>query len=149
MRKMILALGLVGCATLARVAPHAQPPQEASHTLHPDAQWFPDAALGLFLHWDVSSVRGINIGWSVIPGRAIAARVKVGFYFSGPDWHFDREYNNFLYHGNEHPEFPALDANLKPRANEHTAAETAAHQKAYADMVRGQIEELLTNSPSG
>src|SRR2546428_305666 len=38
------------------------------------APWFPDAALGLFLHWDPSSVKGINIGWSVIPGRRIAAR---------------------------------------------------------------------------
>jgi alpha-L-fucosidase len=222
--------------------------QAPSHTAHPDAQWFPDAALGLFLHWDPASVKGQNIGWSVIPGRKIAARkeplppeevqrivrerdynldgkpwpitpaeywswardfrptqydpdkwlkaakaagfeyavlttkhhngfalwpskygdfntknfmdgrdivkqfveacrrnnVKVGLYFSGPDWHFDRDYNNFLYHGNEHPEIPALDQNLEPRRITHTAAETAAHQKAYAEMVKGQIEELLT-----
>lgn len=215
----------------------------------PDAQWFPDAALGLFLHWDPAAVKGINIGWSDIPGRRIAARkeklspgevqrivreddynlegkpwpitpnqywalakdfkpdaydpdkwlraakaagfeyavlttkhhngfalwpsrfgdfntknfmggrdllkeyveacrrngIKVGFYFSGPDWHFDREYNNFLYHGDEHPELPPLDADLKPRSIKHTPEETAAHRKAYAGMVRGQIEELLTN----
>src|SRR5207247_9186936 len=71
--------------------------------------------------------------------------LKVGFYFSGPDWHFDREYWNFLYHGSEHPEFPSLDADLKPRTVTHTAAERTAHQKAYAEMVKGQIEELLTN----
>jgi alpha-L-fucosidase len=71
--------------------------------------------------------------------------LKVGFYFSGPDWHFDREYWNFLYHGNEHPEFPSLDADLKPRTVTHTAAERTAHQKAYAEMVKGQIEELLSN----
>ncbi len=220
----------------------------AGHTTHPDAQWFPDAAFGLFLHWDPSCVKGINIGWSVIPGRRIAAQqepftpeqvarivrdedynlegrpwpitprqywdlarefkptaydpdkwmkaakaagfqyavittkhhngfalwpsrygefntrnfmggrdllkdfvaacrrngIKVGFYFSGPDWHFDRDYFNFLYHGDRHPEIPALDENLKPRTLVHGAAERAAHQKAYAEMVRGQLEELLT-----
>ena len=26
------------------------------HTAHPDAQWFPDAGLGLFLHWGICSV---------------------------------------------------------------------------------------------
>src|SRR3712207_5163610 len=31
------------------------------HTKHPDAQWFGDAAFGLFLHWDISSVRAMNI----------------------------------------------------------------------------------------
>ncbi len=222
---------------------------QTPHTLHPDAQWFPDAALGLFLHWDEASVNGINIGWSDIPGRGIAAHkakftpdevarivrerdwnldgkpwpitpnqywalakdfkpdryapdrwleaakqagfeyvvfttkhhnglalwpsrygsfntrnymggrdlvqdfvnaarrhgLKVGFYFSGPDWYFDRDYHNFLYHGNEHPELPALDADLKPRTLTHTPQQIASHQKAYAEMVKGQIEELLTN----
>lgn len=221
---------------------------QAEHTHHPDAQWFPDAALGLFLHWDEASVEGLNIGWSDIPGRRIAARkerfgpaeiqriireddwnldgkpwpvtprhywslasqfrptqydpdkwmraakaagfeyvvlttkhhngfalwpsrygdfntknytggrdlvgefvaaarrngLKVGLYFSGPDWYFDRDYHDFLYHGDEHPELPELDADLKPRTTHHTPQETAAHQKAYAEMVRGQIEELLT-----
>lgn len=223
--------------------------QAQTHTAHPDAQWFPEAAFGLFLHFDPASVKGINIGWSDIPGRKIAAHkekftpeevqrivresdynldgkpwpvtpnqywalakefnptkydpdnwlkaakaagfeyavlttkhhngfalwpskfggfntanymggrdlvkeyveacrrngMKVGLYFSGPDWHFDRDWNNFLYHGSEHPEIPALDADLKPRTIVHTAAETAAHQKAYAEMVRGQVEELLTS----
>jgi alpha-L-fucosidase len=223
--------------------------QAQTHSTHPDAQWFPEAAFGLFLHFDPASVKGINIGWSDIPGRKIAAHkekftpeevqrivreddynldgkpwpvtpnqywalakefnpthydpdkwlkaakaagfeyavlttkhhngfalwpskyggfntanymggrdlvkeyveacrrngLKVGLYFSGPDWHFDRDWNNFLYHGNEHPEIPALDADLKPRTIAHTAAETAAHEKTYAEMVRGQIEELLSN----
>ncbi len=235
-------------AALALTAVLATSPLEAQHTLHPDAQWFPDAALGLFLHWDEASVKGINIGWSDIPGRRIAAHkekfsteevrrivsesdynlegkpwpvtpnqywalakdfkpdqydpdkwlkaakaagfeyavlttkhhngfalwpsrygdfnttnyiggrdlvkefveacrrsgLKVGLYFSGPDWHFDRDYNNFLYHGNEHPELPALDADLKPRTIGHSTEEIATHQRAYAEMVRGQIEELLT-----
>ncbi|HYT66045.1 MAG TPA: alpha-L-fucosidase [Vicinamibacterales bacterium] len=237
---------ILPCAVLVSVL--VQTGQAPAHTTHPDAQWFPDATLGLFLHWDPASVKGQNIGWSVIPGRKIAARktpftpdevarivresdynldgkpwpitpreywswakdfrptqydpdkwlkaakaagfeyavlttkhhngfalwpsrfggfnttnymdgrdlvkdfveacrrndMKVGLYFSGPDWHFDQDWNNFLYHGNEHPELPALDADLRPRTLTHTAAETAAHQKAYAEMVKGQIEELLT-----
>jgi len=240
MKPFILAL-TAGLALQVGTAP--------THSSHPDAQWFPTAAFGLFLHWDPASVKGINIGWSDIPGRRIAARkdkltpeevqrivrdddynlegkpwpvtpnqywalakdfkptdynpdawlkaakaagfeyavlttkhhngfalwpsryggfntsnymggqdlvkeyveacrrngLKVGLYFSGPDWHFDRDYFNFLYHGNEHPELPALDADLKPRTATHTPDETAAHQKAYAEMVRGQIEELLTS----
>ena len=48
--------------------------QPGATTAHPDAQWFPDAALGLFLHWDEASVKGLDIGWWVIPGRPIAAR---------------------------------------------------------------------------
>ena len=40
--------------------PSAKAPA-ATHTQHPDAQWFPDAGLGLFLHWSVSSVKAKNI----------------------------------------------------------------------------------------
>ncbi|HEX6465543.1 MAG TPA: alpha-L-fucosidase [Vicinamibacterales bacterium] len=239
MRPFVLAATVVLALQVAQ-APTPNP--------HPDAQWFPGAGLGLFLHFDPSSVKGINIGWSDIPGRGIAAHkekftaeevqriireddynldgkpwpvtpnqywalarefnptdynpdkwlkaakaagfeyavltakhhngfalwpskyggfntsnymggrdlvkefveacrrngIKAGLYFSGPDWHFDRDYFNFLYHGSEHPEIPALDADLKPRTIRHTPEETAAHQRAYAEMVRGQVEELLT-----
>jgi len=44
----------------------------SSHTMHPDAQWYPDAGLGLFLHWGISSVRAMNISWPMRPGRALA-----------------------------------------------------------------------------
>jgi alpha-L-fucosidase len=220
-----------------------------AHTLHPDALWFPDAGLGLFIHWDISSVKAMNISWSMIPGRPLgkqrvadaverdriiresdynldgkpphitpneywemakdfrpenydpnkwlkAARdagfayavfttrhhsgfalwpsafggfnttnfmdgrdlvkdyveacrrngLKVGLYYSPPDWHFDRDYFDFLYPGAHklNPEFPALDADLKPRNNTHIPAELAAHQKEYAALVKGQVEELLT-----
>lgn len=37
------------------------------HTTHPDAQWFPDAGLGLFLHWGISSVHGnTDISWGMM-----------------------------------------------------------------------------------
>lgn len=218
------------------------------HTLHPDAQWFPETGLGLFLHWGISSVRGMNISWPMIPGRALAKSkvsaeereriiresdynldgkppqitpneywtmaadfnpkkydpdkwlkaakaagftyvvlttrhhegfalwpsaygnfntknfmggrdllkdyvaacrrngLKVGFYYSPPDWYFDREYMNFLYGGGArmNPEFPRLGPDLKPRTFEKPDAERIKHQAEYAAMVKGQIEELLT-----
>src|SRR5439155_21566041 len=49
-------------------------PAAGSHTQHPDAQWFGDAGLGLFLHWGISSVKAMNISWPMIPGRALAAK---------------------------------------------------------------------------
>jgi len=221
----------------------------ASHTLHPDAQWYPDAAFGLFIHWGLSSVKSMNISWPMIPGRALAAKaitdpdeqqriirqgdwnlngkpnditpneywemarsfspdkydpdkwmkaahdagftyavmttrhhegfamwpskygnfntsnyaggkdlvkdfveacrknnMKVGLYYSPPDWHFDRDYMTFLYHGAyaKNPWLPQLDADLKVRTTTHTPEEIEEHQKAFAEEVNGQIEELLT-----
>jgi alpha-L-fucosidase len=222
----------------------------AEHTTHPDAQWYPDAGLGLFLHWGISSVKAMNISWPMIPGRPLGAKriedpaereriiregdwnlngkpnsitpneywamakdfnpqqydpdqwckaakeagftyvvltarhhegfalwpskfgefntknyaggkdlikpyveacrkngLKVGLYYSPPDWYFDRDYMSFLYHGarKTNPELPNLGPDLKPRTLNHTPEETEAHQKAFAEEVRGQIEELLTN----
>lgn len=219
------------------------------HTNHPDAQWYPDAGLGLFIHWGLSSVRSMNISWPMIPGRPLAIKrikdpaereriiregdwnltgngpeitpneywsmakdfnpkyydpdkwikaakdagftyavltarhhegfalwpsaygdfntknhmggrdlvkeyvdacrrhgLKVGLYYSPPDWHFDREFQNFLYYRvqRKNPEFPALDADLKPRTTKASKQEIARHQAACAAMVNGQIEELLT-----
>jgi alpha-L-fucosidase len=220
----------------------------AAHTTHPDAQWFPDAAQGLFIHWGLASVRAMNISWPMIPGRPLANReltaaerervvresdynlngkpnaitpneywsvvkdfhpdrydpdlwiraakdagftyavmttkhhegfamwpsaygdfntnnyakgvdlvrpfveacrrhgLKVGLYFSGPDWHFDREYMSFLYGGarRKNPLLPSLDADLKPRPGPPDPEAVARHQAEYAALVRGQIEELLT-----
>src|ERR1700740_3588405 len=44
------------------------------HTSHPDAQWFPEAGFGLFIHWGLSSVfdaQGKRVGdlsWPMIAG---------------------------------------------------------------------------------
>src|SRR3954469_11303614 len=46
----------------------------AEHTQHPDAQWYPDAGFGLFLHYSICSVRAMNISWPMIPGRPLEAR---------------------------------------------------------------------------
>ena len=46
--------------------------QSSSHTLHPDAQWFPEAGLGLFLHWDPGSVRCLETSWPMIAGTGLS-----------------------------------------------------------------------------
>lgn len=35
-------------------------------TNHPDAQWYPQAGLGLFMHWGIHSVDGIQPSWNMI-----------------------------------------------------------------------------------
>jgi len=72
--------------------------------------------------------------------------LKVGLYYSPPDWYFDREYLNFLYGGgaNNNPDLPPLGPDLKPIASEKSAEEKARHQEEYSRMVKGQVEELLT-----
>ena len=36
------------------------------HTTHPDAQWYPKAELGLFVHWGISSVHGnVDLSWGM------------------------------------------------------------------------------------
>lgn len=37
-----------------------------SGTTHPDAQWFPSASMGLFMHWGIHSVAGIQPSWAMI-----------------------------------------------------------------------------------
>lgn len=35
-------------------------------TTHPDAQWFPEAGFGLFMHWGIHSVKGVQPSWAMI-----------------------------------------------------------------------------------
>lgn len=72
--------------------------------------------------------------------------LKVGFYYSPPDWHFDRDYINFMYGrgARNNPEFPPLGPDLQPRPRSHPPEAIAAHRAAYARYVRTQVEELLT-----
>jgi alpha-L-fucosidase len=196
------------------------PSTSAGHTLNPDAQWYRDAGLGLFIHWGIASVKGINISWSMrdglngkpalispndywamasdfnpqhwdpdkllraakeagfayavlttrhhegfalwpsdhgdfstknyMGGRDLvktyveACRrngLKVGLYYSPPNWYFDRDFLNFSMRSGA----PRLGPDLKPRTSEKSRDEIAAHTRAYATMVRGQLEELLTH----
>jgi alpha-L-fucosidase len=222
----------------------------ADPSKHPDAQWYPNAGLGLFIHWGISSVRDLDASWPMMVGWDIKDRkidsleierivtqkdykvingdrfyltpneywamakdftasnfnpdkwikaakdagftyavlttkhhegfalwpsaygnfntknfiggkdlvrpfveacrkygLKVGLYFSPPDWYFDKEYRNFLFGGGgkNNPNFPALDADLNPRYSKPSPEAVRAHKAAYAEMIRGQITELLTN----
>jgi alpha-L-fucosidase len=43
--------------------------EHTARTQHPGAAWFPDASLGLFIHWGIASVHGgIDLSWSMIAG---------------------------------------------------------------------------------
>ena len=37
-------------------------------TTHPGAQWFADAAFGLFMHWGIHSVAGVQPSWAMMKG---------------------------------------------------------------------------------
>ncbi|HSU69744.1 MAG TPA: alpha-L-fucosidase [Tepidisphaeraceae bacterium] len=72
--------------------------------------------------------------------------IKVGLYYSPPDWHFDRDYMSFVYGGayKMNLGLPKVGPDLKPRTTMHTKDEIEKHQAEYAALVKGQIEELLT-----
>jgi alpha-L-fucosidase len=241
--------------TTARFLKEREINRKFGHNQHPDAQWFPDAGLGLFLHWDQSSVRAIGISniihggvlrrqktklspeecarivrekdynltgkpvitpneyWGLakefnptnyhpevwlkkakdagfnyavmtvkhhggfcmwpsafgefntknsgMKGRDLvkeyveacrSAGLKVGIYFSGPDYYLDRDYHAFvanLFTGldKDYPgQFPDLDLDLNPRPRViHTPEQLAAHKEYLIKMIRGQLEELLTH----
>lgn len=183
---------------------------------HPDAQWFPDAGLGLFIHWGLASVGATgDLSWGMLAnkpwtdktvtpntyygwakqwkpdrmdydkmlGQAKAAGftyavmvtkhhdgftlwpskfgdigtkqflggrdfvkeftdacrkhgLKVGLYYSPPDWWFDRECKSFAMRG------PALDMDHKPVKLPKRPADHDAKRKA---LVAGHVTELLTN----
>lgn len=44
------------------------PPIPFTRTTHPEAQWFPKAGFGLFMHWGIHSVAGIQPSWAMIEG---------------------------------------------------------------------------------
>jgi alpha-L-fucosidase len=200
---------------------------------HPDAQWFPEAGLGLFLHFGISSVLGQgDLSWSMMKdrgprrlameryglaavqaditparywaqaegfsadrfdpikilsaaqqagmryavlttkhhdgfslwpskfgdfntGRFLKGRdlvgefvqgcratgLKVGFYYSPPDWHYHREHMSFRYGGIK----PDLDIHHRPTTLPTLSApEQAARDAGFRAYLKGQVEELLT-----
>ena len=187
-----------------------------SSNKHPDAQWFPDAGLGLFIHWGLASVGATgDLSWGMLANKpwkdktvtpntyygwakqwkpdqmdydkllgaakeagftyavmvtkhhdgftlwpsgfgdlgtkqflggrdfvkeyVAACRkhgLKVGLYYSPPDWWFDREYKNFSMRG------PALDMDHQPVKLPARPADHGAKRKA---LVTGQVTELLTH----
>jgi alpha-L-fucosidase len=216
---------------------------EHERTTHPDARWFPEAGLGLFVHWGLSSVDGnMDLSWGMMAhtpydvglfntnkmkpseywkladrfspdryeperwleaarkagfryavlttrhhdgyalwpseygdfstrthmhGRDLVAEfvaacrktgMKVGLYYSPPDWRYNREYMSFNYRDGRwheewqkrHPDVVTLeppqetwDENWQPRPPVEPVPEE--FERGFAEYVRGQILELLGN----
>ena len=56
---------------------------KTSHTTNADAQWYPDAGLGLFIHWGIASVKAINISWPMRDGlNGKPAQITPNNYFA-------------------------------------------------------------------
>jgi alpha-L-fucosidase len=217
-------------------------PAPWERTKHPDAQWYPAAGLGLFIHWGLSSVQArYGISWPMIAGRELGSKrltaeeiqrviathgwkstttpreywkdapkfnpqsyqpekwlraakdagfryavlttrhhegfalwpsasgnfstknwaggrdlvkeyadacrkvgLKVGFYYSPPDWHFTQDTFTFMYYKVKrlNPELPDLDMDLQPCQR---PGMTEQQKAAYAAHLRTQLIELLTN----
>ena len=187
-----------------------------SSNKHPDAQWFPDAGLGLFIHWGIASVGASgDISWGMLANKpwkdqtvtpntyyswikqwnpnkvdydtqlaqAKAAgftyavmvtkhhdgftlwpsahgdlgtkqhlggrdfvkefvtacrkhELKVGLYYSPPDWWFDRNYKSFAMRG------PSLDMDHKPVKLPNKPTDHDSKRKA---LVTAHVSELLSN----
>lgn len=184
---------------------------------HPLAQWFPDAGLGLFVHFGIAAVHGgIDLSWGMIGnkswedgeiapseywkladkwnpvkfnpdkwvkavkeagfryvvfttkhhdgytlwpskygdfgvkqkmnGRDLVKEVvdachkyglKVGLYFSPPDWYYDRFYRSFGKKGDKY-------FNYKHELVDSFPHKPEGHDEMRREMVRKQLEELLT-----
>jgi len=190
--------------------------KQAGKNKHPDAQWFPKAGLGLFIHWGIAAVQAKgDLSWVMLANKSwydgtvkpndyyasikdwkpdhvdydkmlAAAKaagfkyavlttrhhdgfalwpseygdlgtkytfqgrdfvkefvtacrkngLKVGLYYSPPDWWFDRQYRSWAFSG-EH-----LDMDHKPAKIPEMPPE---HRKKRDDYIHGQLTELLTN----
>jgi alpha-L-fucosidase len=203
--------------------------RQSTHTAHPEAQWFPQAGLGLFVHWGIASVHGdLDLSWAMIantvydaaaqgrnklppedywklaarfhPDRfdpdkwlAAAARagmqyavlttmhhdgytlwptrhgelgvqshlggrdlvgpfveacrrhgLKVGLYYSPPDWYADRQYRSFNYRDEDQQRFPGrqpFDTRHQPC---HLPARPPEHERRLRAVWLARVEELLT-----
>ncbi|MBN8838505.1 MAG: alpha-L-fucosidase [Sphingobacteriia bacterium] len=73
--------------------------------------------------------------------------MKIGLYYSGPDWHFNKDYQSFLYYGvgRDYVNIPSIDADHHVRNTAKTEAEKQKHYEDVAAYLKGQVEELLTN----
>lgn len=195
--------------------------ETAAHSVrnpHPDAQWFPKAGLGLFIHLGIAAVHGgADLSWCMyankpwvdaeiapceywkyadvwnpvkfnpgkfvkqakeagfkyivlttkhhdgytmwpskygdlgvrqkLDGRDIVKEfveachennIKVGLYFSPPDWYFDRDYKNW-----DRSKKQFMD--VRHRVLAQAPEKPADHDQKRKEMVANQVRELLTN----
>jgi alpha-L-fucosidase len=199
------------------------------HTQHPEAQWFPAAGLGLFVHWGLASAHGfMDLSWGMMantpydaaagganklppeeywklaerfqpdrydPDKWLAAAaaagcqyavltamhhdgytlwptehgdlgvqshlggrdlvrpfvdacrrhgLKVGLYYSPPDWRFDRRYMSFNYGSGDQKRFPGrphFDTHHQPCA---IPLKPEDHSRRGREIWLARVEELLT-----
>ena len=70
--------------------------------------------------------------------------LKVGLYYSPPDWRFNRDYMSFMTgsHSNEYPDRPYEDIDHKPI--ESLKEMSKEHYDKYIEYINAQVRELLT-----
>jgi len=68
--------------------------------------------------------------------------LRVGFYYSPPDWYYERMYRSWGYGSKGTPESPHLGLNHEPL--EKLTPKPADYEDKYVAYVNGQIRELLT-----
>ena len=105
-------------------------------TRHHDAYFLGDSKFG---NWHA----GHWLGRDLIKPWAEACRnhgIKVGFYFSGPDWYHGHEYQNYSF-----PEKKDVAYNWKHEKVSSIPAMPPALSKERKAISHGQIRELLTN----
>ncbi len=71
--------------------------------------------------------------------------LKVGLYYSPPDWRYDREYRSFMQgsRSEAYPERPHEDIDHKPI--DEIPAMPVAHYDRFIAYMNAQVRELLTN----
>ena len=197
---------------------------------HPDAQWFGNAGLGLFIHWGISSVHGnIDLSWGMmadtpwdaeqqgrnkvtpeqyfqlaerfhpdqydpdqwlrdakeagfryavmttkhhdgftlwpsaqgdwgvqtyLPGRDLVQEyvaacrkngLKVGLYYSPPDWHYNRHYMSFHYGSQDQKRFPGRPHyGLRHEPIAEIPEKPEGFEEGYRAYLRAHVQELLT-----
>lgn len=92
----------------------------------------------------------LNVG-KFLPGRDLVGEyvqacrkvgMKVGFYYSPPDWYYHRAYQSFGFNSKGTPESPHLGLNWEPLASLPQAPPDV--EDGYIKYVNGQITELMT-----
>lgn len=68
--------------------------------------------------------------------------LRVGFYYSPPDWYYERAYRSWGYGTKGTPESPHLGLNHEPLAQ--LPPKPADYEEKYVAYVNGQLRELLT-----
>ena len=90
---------------------------------HPDAQWFPKAGLGIFMHWGIHSVVGAQPSWAMIKDYPYAGKPKLyppEKYFALADSFNPKKYD------------PEKWLNIAKQAGFQYAVITSKHHDGYA-----------------